>query len=482
MPALNPDTGTAERTSTKKKGGSRRSAANSGAGYTAHGSVAQIVEDVARQYGIPPAVALAIANQESGLNPQSVGDGGTSFGLFQLHEGGELGSHDSSWAFDPRNNAETALRVVASVRAQHPDWSWGQVAAGAQRPADQAGYAVAIDSALGRHATYTTSDVGVGGDVSSGALGTPQPLSRRGYVGQLDSQYGYLSAFTKIPAVKRILTQAARNGWSQDRMLAALEKTAWWKNTTATSRSWKALQATDPGEASRQLNQRIQQIQQEAKSTLGYHLDPDRAQHLANTSIAADWSQAQIQHAIGAEFKYAGAKQTYEGAAGQTVAQLQAIAKQYVVPLSQDTLEKYAKQILEGTYTTDDFTAYAQQQAESLYPTLKSALQSGQTVVQWADPYVQLASQILERPADQFNLANPRWSKALLQPQPDGERKAMDLADWADYLRSQPEYKDTNQAKAATADFGLALVNAFGKVSTPSTGNLGPTAINFGAT
>lgn len=112
-------------------------------------TVADVVTHWAHHYGIPPKVALAIAQVESGLNPHSVGDYGTSFGLYQLHQGGELGSHSETWAFDPSNNARTALRVVAEQRRLHPTWSWGQVAAAAQRPADPVGYAQKVNARLG---------------------------------------------------------------------------------------------------------------------------------------------------------------------------------------------------------------------------------------------------------------------------------------------------------------------------------------------
>ncbi len=71
---------------------------------------------------------------ESGGNNKAVGDGGTSFGLFQLHQGGEL---PAGWtpeqAFDPRANAEVALSVFAQQNGSDP----GQIAASAQRPAIQ---------------------------------------------------------------------------------------------------------------------------------------------------------------------------------------------------------------------------------------------------------------------------------------------------------------------------------------------------------
>ena len=119
----------------------------SGAGGTS--DVRQIIIDTAASLGVDPALALAIAQQESGLNPNAIGDGGASVGLFQLNDQGEGAGMTVAEREDPRRNAQIALAVVAQVAAQHPDWSPGQIAAAAQRPADQAGYASAIDSLYG---------------------------------------------------------------------------------------------------------------------------------------------------------------------------------------------------------------------------------------------------------------------------------------------------------------------------------------------
>lgn len=335
---------------------------------------------------------------------------------------------------------------------------------------------------VGGHTDYGNGAAYGGGSVDP-ALSAGKPLTVKDYLSSdVDSQYGYLSAFLKNKEIGPIIAKAAKNGWTEGHMLAELETTNWWKKTSQTARTWEATKRTDPATAQQQLTQMRGQIRQLAKSTLGHQLSDDQINHMANTAIAANWSQAELQKAVGAEFTYTGAQQTYQGAAGQTVTQLQSIAKQYVVPLSTSTLQTWAKQILEGTYTTDDFQSYVQQQAESLYPTLKSALKSGQTTTQYADPYLQVASQILEKPAESFDLSSPQWNKALLQPQPDGERTAMPLSDWADYLRSLPAYQQTDQAKGAAADFSLALANEFGKVSTGYQGSLSDTAINYGST
>jgi hypothetical protein len=90
------------------------------------------------------ALAIATAEQESGLNPNAVGDSGHSVGLFQLHDQGE-GAGMGDTRYDPRTNAAKALDVMAQTFAANPNASPGQIAAMAQRPADQAGYANTVD-------------------------------------------------------------------------------------------------------------------------------------------------------------------------------------------------------------------------------------------------------------------------------------------------------------------------------------------------
>ena len=73
---------------------------------------AAIVASTAKSYGIPTWLALDIAQMESGMNPKAVGDHGTSFGLFQLHKGGQLGNLSRQQAFNPATNASVGLSAV----------------------------------------------------------------------------------------------------------------------------------------------------------------------------------------------------------------------------------------------------------------------------------------------------------------------------------------------------------------------------------
>ena len=136
-------------------------------------SVINAIDSVAAKYGVNPQLAQAIAQQESGLNPYAVGDNGTSFGLYQLHQGGELGNLTPQQAFNPTTNANVALgQLAATIKANPNITDPGTLAAMAQRPANPAAYAASIDGILNG-----SVPVGGAGSVSSGgssfSAGTP---------------------------------------------------------------------------------------------------------------------------------------------------------------------------------------------------------------------------------------------------------------------------------------------------------------------
>lgn len=64
-------------------------------------------------YFADPATACAVCQAESGDNPSALGDGGTSFGLFQIHAPAHP-DFDVSRAFDPAYNAQYAAKLQAS--------------------------------------------------------------------------------------------------------------------------------------------------------------------------------------------------------------------------------------------------------------------------------------------------------------------------------------------------------------------------------
>lgn len=83
--------------------------------YRVYGDAVPDILNSAHKYGVDPWVALSLAYGEGGFNYGSVGDGGTSYGPYQLHVGGALpAGEDAKWANSPAG-IDYAMRQIASV-------------------------------------------------------------------------------------------------------------------------------------------------------------------------------------------------------------------------------------------------------------------------------------------------------------------------------------------------------------------------------
>lgn len=119
---------------------------------TVLGASVKTVLQAAKELGLDAKTtkaAVASMLVESKGNPHAIGDGNTSFGLFQLHKGGELTEAHLSpqQAFDPLTNARVALKYFKQQQ-EHGMSNPGDLAAAAQRPKYRREYAAEVNSYL----------------------------------------------------------------------------------------------------------------------------------------------------------------------------------------------------------------------------------------------------------------------------------------------------------------------------------------------
>jgi hypothetical protein len=80
-------------------------------------SVSAIVVDRALAHQVDPDELIALATCESSLDPNAVGDRGTSYGLFQLHRGGLLHDFYADGYTDPFDPWQASDFTAAAVAA-----------------------------------------------------------------------------------------------------------------------------------------------------------------------------------------------------------------------------------------------------------------------------------------------------------------------------------------------------------------------------
>ena len=148
-------------------------------------SVASQIQAAAPSYGVPPALALAVATKESGLNQAAVGSAG-EIGVFQLMPGtaAQLGVNPS----DLTANIDGGLTYLSQLYAQFGDWGTaleaynggpgnvtrGTVSSAAQSYSASVLAAAGMDSDSGAPAALDSADVS--GDASSDSGGSNTAL------------------------------------------------------------------------------------------------------------------------------------------------------------------------------------------------------------------------------------------------------------------------------------------------------------------
>jgi len=143
-------------------------------GAASTGAIQTQITQVANQYGVPPALAIAVAQTESSLNPNATGAAGEQ-GLFQLMPAtaAQLGVTDG---YDPTQNIQGGVAYLSQLYAQYGDWNTallaynagpGNVAAGTV-PASSYSYASSVMANAGMSPTQAALTPAAGTSDGSG--------------------------------------------------------------------------------------------------------------------------------------------------------------------------------------------------------------------------------------------------------------------------------------------------------------------------
>lgn len=280
---------------------------------------------------------------------------------------------------------------------------------------------------------------------------------------QIAQQYPAFLPLLKIPEISALLTQASAGNWTAAQLQEHLYATHWWTTTSTTARQWTVLELSDPAEAARQKGAAAQQYWNIAAQE-GIGMSISQMNTLLEQGLSSGWSAQQAQQAI---VGFAQNGESLHGGIQATQDTLRATASDYGLSLSSQALFQWAQQIQAGTSTTDAFANYAKGQAKSMFPTLTQAIDSGQTVRQYADPYAQMAAQTLGIDANSVNFTDPKWRALLQSKGADGKLAPLSLSDATSKVMTDATYgyDNTTNAKAAAAGLISGLQTTFGKTA-----------------
>lgn len=263
---------------------------------------------------------------------------------------------------------------------------------------------------------------------------------------ELAAEYGFAYSFLQSnKELKNIFSEAVSGTWTADRFVAALKGTNWWKDNSQNARQALITQSTDPATWNAQMNAASTQLQQLA-AQMGAAIPPSKIQGMAKMVITAGYDEGQIKNMLGQYVNFQN-NGTLGGAAGAFQHSLSQYAYSMGVPLSDQTVKNQAQMIARGLLTQDDAMAQVRTAAISSFPAYAEQINGGATMKDIAQPYAQVASQLLEQPDSNFNLQNPTIRQALNFKDQSGTPVGMTLSDFESSLRQSPQWLQTSNAR-----------------------------------
>jgi hypothetical protein len=276
--------------------------------------------------------------------------------------------------------------------------------------------------------------------------------------------YGYSAWILDVPELRGKMLELGREFAGSDvdeaRIEGALTGTEWWKTHEADQRLAIEEKMSDPATYNTKVEGKYRALAT-LTGTAGFSIPEGRLREIAITAYDAGWDNNEMRSALAAEFDYdptTGAQDT-----SALVGDLRQLASDYLVPLSEQTIDQWGKQIIAGTATNEGFTQYAKGVAKQMFGHYAADIDAGRTVKQLADPFVQTAARDLELTADQIDLMDPKWRKALELDPETGQ--PMQLSKWQRTIRSDSSYgwDYTQNARAEASEFAKKIAEAFGR-------------------
>lgn len=304
--------------------------------------------------------------------------------------------------------------------------------------------------------------VGGGKDsLSADSAGPGQPkLSPEELAQSYGWAYGFLNS---IPEVAKLFQQAVNETWSSDQFKAKLRNTEWWKTNSATQREMQALAQTDPASFNARVSAAQMLIRQKANE-MGAILTDGLINSIGEDFVRTGMNDEQLSFTLAKYIDFTN-EGTLGGQAGAAQVRLKQLAQQNGVQLTDDAVKNYAQQIAMGASTMEQAETFVRSMAKSMFPAYADQIDAGVNMKQIAQPYMQMASDTLERAPVDMGLDNPLVRQAFNGMNQDGKPTGMTLTDYQTFLRNQPGWFRTSNAREGLTKVGSDVLKSMGLIS-----------------
>lgn len=278
---------------------------------------------------------------------------------------------------------------------------------------------------------------------------------------ELAANYGWAYGFlNSIPEVKGVFEQAVEGTWSADMFQAKLRDTKWFQENSSTMRKAALEKQTDPATWTAKAGAAKIQIQMIA-AQMGAVIPSGQLDKIADQALTMGMDEASLKNVLGGYITFTD-KGTLTGQAGMFEKTMREYAYQQGIDTNSQFIKERAQLVARGIATEQDFKSELTLQAASAYPAYTQQLQAGTTMMQIANPYIQIMAKDLEIPVSSINLKDNMIRQALNGVNKDGKPVGMDQTTFQGLIRQDPRWAQTTGAQNSVMKTGLQVLKSMG--------------------
>lgn len=263
---------------------------------------------------------------------------------------------------------------------------------------------------------------------------------------ELAAEYGWSYAFLNSnPELKKLFKQTVEGGWTEGKFNAELKNTSWWKKTSESARQAEVMAKTDPATYQAMIEANSIKLQQLA-AEVGASIPQDKFKKLVEQVVRTGMQEDEIRYMLGGYIQFT-KNGTLRGEAGMHEYNIKQYAHEMGVNLSDEAVKNQAARIIAKVATFQDFQEEVKLQAISAFPGYEEQIMGGMSMKDIASPYQQVMAQELELPEASLGINDPMIRRALNGLSAEGKPSGQTLYDFQNALRSDPRWKQTQNAQ-----------------------------------
>ena len=278
---------------------------------------------------------------------------------------------------------------------------------------------------------------------------------------QLAEQYGWAYSFlTSVPELNTLFKQAVAQSWDTTKFTAELQATKWFQDNSESARNAQVEKVIDPATYNQQVASEKASILETAAAE-GASISGALAQTIATQQITYGWDSTQVKTALAQYIKLNNAG-AFGGQAGQNAMALNELAYNNGVSIPPTTMQNILQNVASNKSSMEDAQGLIRQLATSKFPALGKQIAAGVDVSDLAQPYTSTMQDILETGPGTANLESPLIQRALNGLDASGQPTGMSTTDFQKLLRSQPQWRQTQNAQDSMMNVAHTILQGFG--------------------